>query len=63
MCVIFGVSSLPHTIVSLITEYDADFGLLTLPNGVDLTYMLNLLSHWYTFFNTPSLAKEIIMLF
>jgi Na+(H+)/acetate symporter ActP len=31
MVVIFGLSSLPHTIVSLITEFDVDYGLMSLP--------------------------------
>lgn len=45
MVIIFGVTSLPHNIVSVITEFDTEYELTTTADGTDFSYMLHLLSH------------------
>lgn len=45
MVVIFGVTSLPHNVVSIITEFDTEYELTTTSGGTDLSYLLHLLSH------------------
>ena len=45
MVIIFGVTSLPHNVVSIITEFDSEYELTTTADGTDLSYMLHLLSH------------------
>ena len=47
MVVLFGLTSLPHNIVNLITEFDSEYDVMVLPDGTDMTYILNLFSHWY----------------
>uniref|UniRef100_A0AC34F708 G-protein coupled receptors family 1 profile domain-containing protein n=1 Tax=Panagrolaimus sp. ES5 TaxID=591445 RepID=A0AC34F708_9BILA len=45
MVVIFALTSLPHNIVNLITEFDSEYDVMILPDGTDISYIINLFSH------------------
>uniref|UniRef100_A0AC35FYL9 G-protein coupled receptors family 1 profile domain-containing protein n=1 Tax=Panagrolaimus sp. PS1159 TaxID=55785 RepID=A0AC35FYL9_9BILA len=44
MVVIFALSSLPHNIVNLITEFDSEYEVMNI-GGTDISYIVNLFSH------------------
>uniref|UniRef100_A0A7E4VV62 G_PROTEIN_RECEP_F1_2 domain-containing protein n=1 Tax=Panagrellus redivivus TaxID=6233 RepID=A0A7E4VV62_PANRE len=45
MVVLFGLSQLPFNIVALITEFDSEYAVFTLPGGTDISYLVNLFAH------------------
>uniref|UniRef100_A0AC34R5X5 G-protein coupled receptors family 1 profile domain-containing protein n=1 Tax=Panagrolaimus sp. JU765 TaxID=591449 RepID=A0AC34R5X5_9BILA len=46
MVVLFGLTSLPHNIVSVITEFDNEYEIFILEDGTDITYLASLFSHF-----------------